>query len=283
MIELFPYDLLILATHCGDADGHRWTYKYTDSEGLNRTLVVDIALGIGDTEKDDLLAVTQFIRFHSLDGVLWDDPDRSERIRVGTALNDYAAWTRAGKLEPVSKERIPRVQDSAALKMFDHNYLALPRSVADKGNPIVISNACASWRELAGRFSFANARGYVGTLFPVGTSEAHDVVVGALGKHFDKALPHAFWSAQNGVYGGNVRRPYVVTGVYPQRLRVTKENVPIRILRLMRSALGDWRRRLAADIVGQENTHKAITAIVEYYERESDAFEANWFNSPRGR
>src|SRR5690606_25643550 len=50
MIELFPYDLLLIATHCGDVSGHRWTYEYEDSEGYLRTFVVDIALGIGRTE-----------------------------------------------------------------------------------------------------------------------------------------------------------------------------------------------------------------------------------------
>ena len=30
MIELFPYDLLIVATHCGDAPGYRWTYEFKD-------------------------------------------------------------------------------------------------------------------------------------------------------------------------------------------------------------------------------------------------------------
>lgn len=34
MIELFPYDLMIIATHCGDAPGYRWTYEFTDSEGI---------------------------------------------------------------------------------------------------------------------------------------------------------------------------------------------------------------------------------------------------------
>lgn len=50
MIELFPYDLMLIATHCGDASGYRWTYKFTDSEGLARTLVVDVAVGFGRTE-----------------------------------------------------------------------------------------------------------------------------------------------------------------------------------------------------------------------------------------
>jgi hypothetical protein len=34
--------------------GYRWTYEFTDSEGPPRKLVVDIALGIGATEDDEL-------------------------------------------------------------------------------------------------------------------------------------------------------------------------------------------------------------------------------------
>jgi hypothetical protein len=50
MVELFPYDLLLIATHCGDASGYRWTYEFTDSEGIDRTFVVDIAVGFGATD-----------------------------------------------------------------------------------------------------------------------------------------------------------------------------------------------------------------------------------------
>ena len=49
MIKLFPYDLLLIATHCGDPSGCRWTYEYEDTEGIQRTLVVDVAVGVGRT------------------------------------------------------------------------------------------------------------------------------------------------------------------------------------------------------------------------------------------
>jgi hypothetical protein len=90
MIEFFPFHLLIIATHCGDASGYRWTYEFTDSEGIDRKLVVDLAIGVGGTDDEDMLNVTQFTRFVSLDGVDWHDPKQKENLYVGRAR----AWLR---------------------------------------------------------------------------------------------------------------------------------------------------------------------------------------------
>jgi len=147
-------------------------------------------------------------------------------------------------MPPVHKEEIGRVLGSAAMMMWDHNYLPMPRALAAEGSPIIINNACVSWHELAGRFLFSNARAYVGTLFSVSDIEAESIVVSLLDKYFGKPLPHALWSAQNAVYGKDGdRRPYLVTGVYPQRLRVTREDVPRRILSRLRSGQKYWRQR----------------------------------------
>jgi hypothetical protein len=207
MIELFRYDLLIIATHCGDAPGYRWTYEFKDSEGVDRIFVVDIALGVGRTNDDNMLSVTQFIRFVSLDGVDWHDPQKSEKFYVGKSVLDFREMTRGHpphKLEPVKKETVPRVLGSAALKMHDQNMIMLPllpRALADEGTPIVINNACVSWHRLAKHFTFCNARAYIGTLFPVSQSEAQEAVVKLLDKHFGKPLPTALWSAQRDIYG----------------------------------------------------------------------------------
>jgi hypothetical protein len=160
MVELFPYDLLIIATHCGDTPGYRWTYEFKDSEGIDRRLVVDIAIGIANTNDPEMYNVTQFLRFVSLDGVDWHDPAKSKKLYVGTALTDFLDRTRGDGLKPVEKANIPRVVGAAALKM-DHNLLVIPRSIADEGTPIIINNACTSWHRLAETFTFGNARAYV--------------------------------------------------------------------------------------------------------------------------
>ena len=166
--------------------------------------------------------------------------------------------------------------------MFDHNFIALPRSLASEGTPIVINNACASWHRLAETFTFGNARAYVGTLFPVSTTEAHDVVVGVLDKYFGKPLPTALWAAQRRVYGKSIRRPYVITGVYPQRLRVTPRDVPADIMRELDKGARAWRAKLK-DVSPKDTIKaKAMREYLDFYERELRSFLQRWPRRPAG-
>ncbi|VWB42972.1 hypothetical protein BLA15816_01950 [Burkholderia lata] len=278
MVHLFPYDLLIFATHCGDVAGYRWTYNYSDSEGLQRELVVDIAVSFAETDDPDKLNVVQYTRFHSLDGIDWNDPLAKAKLHVGTAILDYLERTQNDDLAPTKKESLKRVKASAAMAMHDNNLLVLPRALAEHGSPIIINNACVSWHQLSERFICGGARAYVGTLYPVSDLEAESIVVNLLGKQWGKCLPHALWSAQNATYGtSSDRRPYVVTGVYPQRLRVTKEDVPVRVMRRMLSARDGWKQHLTA--ADNDDRRRQTLEVVKYYEREIEAFHQNWFSS----
>jgi hypothetical protein len=277
MMELFPYDLMIIATHCGDVDGYRWTYEYTDSEGIDRTLVVDIALGVGQTDDANMLSVTQFIRFVSLDGVDWHDPEKKKGLFVGRAILDYLERVRSSTapLKPVKKGTVPRVVGSSALKMRDHNLIVLPRALADEGTPIIVNNACASWHRLASDFLFGGARAYVGTLFPVTTLEAQEVIIKLLDKHVGKPLPAAVWSAQREVYRDDLRHPYVAAGIFPQRLRVKKQDVINRMVSHLSGTLLSWKGTLASVDPNDSEKVKSVRENIAYYEREL-AHIRNW-------
>jgi hypothetical protein len=279
MKELFPYDLLVIATHCGDAPGYRWTYEFVDTENIARIFVVDIAFGFGTTDDRDMIDVTQFMHFVSLDGVDWRDPVAKQRHYIGSAMRDFMARIAddaADPLEPVKKETIPRVAGSAALQMHDHNYISLPRAIAGRGTPIVINNACCSWHRLAGDYTFGNARAYIGTLFPVTGAEAYDVVVKLLDKHFGKPLAAALWSAQRQVYGNTARRPYIATGIFPQRLRPMRGDIPAHVVRCLSQSLRQWRAYLANAGSGTGRSKKSVQGIIRYHERELERSRRRW-------
>ncbi|WP_144421150.1 hypothetical protein [Ahrensia marina] len=272
-VELFPYDFLLFATHCGDTDGYRFTYEFNDSSGQTRRLVVDTAIGVARTNDPDMLNVMQFQRFHELDGVSWSDPKKSEKIEVGTAVKDFVELNQAKELEPVERELIPRVLGSAALKLADHNYIAMPRELADHGSPVIFNNACASWHQLSGRFMFAGARAYIGTLFPVTGTEAAQVAEFFVEHDEGIPLAEALWRAQNKTYDqSQMRRPYVMTGVYPQNLHVFQDDVPSYIQRRLESALDSWNEHTSQS----DFEKKLIAEIRDYYRSEIDWFKQKW-------
>lgn len=278
MVELFPYDLLIISTHCGDAPGWRWTYQFIDSEGLSRRLVVDLTIGVSIVPGDEKLDVTQYMRFVSLDGVDWNDPDKRAKLYFGTAMRDFIELKRGKELEPVKKEPVARVPGSAALKMADGNYLAIPLSLADHGSPIVLNNACASWHRLAKTFVFGNARAYIGTLFSVSDAEAQDVASRLLDRHFGKPLAIALWHAQNEVYERSVRRPYVLVGTHAQRLRTTATDAPMLILGRLRIALQHWTKRQKEIDPNDESKMRTINDYVRFLRNEIEGLHKRWIS-----
>jgi hypothetical protein len=275
VMEHFPYDLLIISTHCGDSSGYRWTYEFTDSEGLPRTLVVDLAVGFARTDDPEKLRVGQYMRFISLDGVDWTDRAAKAQMYVGKAMTDFMDRDRdpATELKPVKKDTVARVIGSAAMKMADSNLLFAQHTMAGVGTPIVINNACLSWHRLAHDMTFGGARAYIGTLFPITSAEAADVVTKALDDHWNKLLPIALWAAQREIYKSDPRRPYVVAGVFPQRLRVEARDYPQQIKRNIGRMLSGYREMLASTDKADVKRINAIKEVIKYLEREFDHFE----------
>ena len=275
MLEHFPYDLLIIATHCGDSSGYRWTYEFTDSEGLHRTVVTDLAVGFARTDDPEMLKVAHFFRFISVDGVDWTDRVAKSKLYVGNVIHDFNERLNDGpsKFEPIRKETVNRVVGSSAMRMSDSNLLFAQHSMANMGTPIVINNACLSWHRLAANMMYAGARAYVGTLFPVLSSEASEVVTKVLEAHWGKPLPVAVWSAQRDVYGSDLRRPYVVAGVFSQRLRIDPIDYPERIKRHLGETLAGYKDMLASlEPSGDANRIAALKDVIKIYEREYEHF-----------
>jgi hypothetical protein len=275
-VELFPYDLLLISTHCGDAPGRRLTYEFVDSEGIARTLVVDLAVGVASQPGDEMVDVTLFYSFVSLDGIPWNDPVRKANLYVGRAILDFAERDRNDpSFRPTRAENVERVPGSAALRMYDGNYISIPRQLAAGLSPIVINNACVSWHRLAVAFTVGNARAYIGTLFSVTEIEAQEFVSQVFGKHFGKSLAVAVWHAHNQIYGTSVRRPYAMFGCHFQRLRVTTSDAPREIIRVLERSLEAW-RRMRETSGASASEARAVADRVRFIEEELAGMRARW-------
>jgi hypothetical protein len=215
LLDLLPHDIIVLSSHAGDAPGERITYEYPDADGRWRRLVVDRALGIGHDAFDDKFMVMAYHRFHSLDGVDWRDQAGKAALPVGTAITTWSAM--GGPMDRndyiVEQQPIPRVIGSMAMQLHDGIWLFASHGFAPESAPLFINNSCWSWHELSQRTTFAGARGYVGSLFPITDVEAKEVGLALFSRHIGQELPRALWSTQRGIYGSSARRPYVMVGL----------------------------------------------------------------------
>ncbi|WP_316168415.1 MULTISPECIES: hypothetical protein [unclassified Bradyrhizobium] len=284
MMEHFPYDLLIFATHCGDSSGYRQTYEYKDSEGLHRTMVVDLAVGFQRTDDPEIVKVGHFFRFVSLDGVDWTDRAAKAKMYVGEAVHDFNRLMDGGPntFKYSKREMIDRVVGSSAMMMSDSNFIFAQHSIAGMGTPVIINNACVSWHRLAGDMTYAGARAYIGTLFPVTPIEASEVVTRLLDAHWGKPLAVALWAAQRDVYESSQRRPYVVSGVYPQRLRVEPLDYPARVRKRLKGNLAGWKGMIAELSKSDAKRIEAVEGIIRMHQRELQHFdETSRSNGPK--
>ena len=97
--------------------------------------------------------------------------------------------------------------------MHDHIWIPMIQGFPPSCSPMVINNGCSSWHELSKRFTFAGARAYVGTLFPVTEAEAQEVGALIFKQEFGVFMPTSLWASQNAVYGNRDRRPYAMVGL----------------------------------------------------------------------
>lgn len=240
-VEAYPYDLLLISTHAGEVEGYRRTYRFTDSEEIEREIMVDIAVSIGAISGTELYDVKEFIRYQSLDGIEWNDTEKKKDHYIGTAILDFNKLyeEHSDRLLLVSDETIPRVRGSMALKMFDSYYIPTPHLIADRNLPIIFNNACCSWITMSKNFIFAGARAYIGTIYDVTNAEAISVAKAFFSHHGWRPLPFVLWRAQRQVYGEN-RRPFVMLGPHFIRMRPSTINPIHYLVYTIRRAITEW-------------------------------------------
>ena len=94
---------------------------------------------------------------------------------------------------------------------------------------------------------------------------------------FGEPLTEALWSARREVYGdGSVRRPYIATGAFPQRLRPMRGDVPAYVARCLLRSLRQWEVYLARGGPRSDRSRKNVESIIRYYERELHHSRKRW-------
>ena len=177
-----PYDLLHICSHGGETDGYFVKQPFTDRDGKEHMLEYFEVVSFGPGEEPDMVKVERKMLFAALDGVAWADRPLSQYPRyVGDDLmqalrDDKETLKRMPVNVPIALSCHIQCHQSIHQGAFD--------TLAAYAHPIVFNNSCSSSHGLAASFLAAGARGYLGTLWNVGSKTAKTAAI----SFYDNAL-----------------------------------------------------------------------------------------------
>lgn len=216
-LQWYPYDLLYICSHAGKMDGQKLRIKFLDRYGKEHEIVIEEAVSFELTDEgegmDRMVEVMSFMRFVSIDGFDWRDKSEKSTVTKET-IEDFLTIDRTD-WQILEKEDIPYVRRSVKIGLADGDYQATFHALASGEVPIIFNNACVSFYEFAGKFFFAGARSYIGTLTNVDTHKAKQVAQEFFKNISDsKSLPVLLWETQKKVYDDPKNRVYVHVGTH---------------------------------------------------------------------
>lgn len=239
-VQYFPHDFLLFSSHAGEAPGEQLVFRFVDSGGVEREVIVDSVLNLYWDSDIEMVRVEIFDTFVSVDGVSWVDTERKRELNLGAVIEEFTRLRHSEpRLQEVESRPISRVRFAMALKMYDGLYMPALHSMADGWHPIVMNNCCNSWHEMAMGFLFGGARAYLGSLFQVYNSDAI-AFTSAFFRHSDShSLAEAIHLAQDDVCGKG-RRIYVLVGPHFCRIQPPQVDPVLSVVQSLQGASSSW-------------------------------------------
>ena len=161
----FPYDFLHISSHGGEVDGSLVAVTFDSRDGERHVIEYDEVVGIARTyDGSGLFNVQHKAIFKTLDGLEWGSAKLRERdlpdVVYVDAMHAIFDGVNVSERERSHKEQVP---GGCAIVCNDGYHMAMFRTIAAYGNPIIFNNTCSSWSGTNHFFLSGGAIAYIGT------------------------------------------------------------------------------------------------------------------------
>jgi hypothetical protein len=177
----YPYDVLHICSHGGEAQGYFVVQTYMDRMGSQHNVEYYEVIQI-DPVDGKVAQVTRKMIYHRFDGHKWGSLAlRQIPQYVFIDMNLAMRENEEGVVRvPVNYP----IAFSCHIRCRDGLHQGAFQTLSDIGRPLVFNNTCSSSHELSPIFVSAGARCYLGTLWEVG----NDTAVNAAKTFYNKAM-----------------------------------------------------------------------------------------------
>jgi hypothetical protein len=245
----YPYDVLHICSHGGETDGYHCIKEFKDRYGISHRVEFDevVAFCPVYTEKDKV-SVTQKEFPRRLDGFEWMSPELAAQKYPSYIFEDlWAALADDDAAQPVRTPATDAIAGSCCIVCTNGIHQGTFERLASDHFPFVFNNTCLSWREIAASFLDAGCRGYIGTLWPVGTHSASEAARMFYQYCWSQPIVKAFYEMSKSIDSLADKNVYLFWGLHFSSIYRPEQQSNERIVAQLMTASADWKGKLGRD------------------------------------
>jgi hypothetical protein len=244
----YPYDVLHICSHGGETGGYHCVKKFKDRYGVSHRVEFDevVAFGPVYTEKGKV-SVTEKEFPRRLDGFEWMSPELAAQKYPTYIFEDLWAALADNAVQPVRTPAKKTIADSCCIVCTNGIHQGTFERLASDHFPFVFNNTCLSWREIAASFLDAGCRGYIGTLWSVGSDSASEAARVFYQRCWSRPVVKAFHEMSNMISSLADKNIYLFWGLHFSSIFRAEERSNERVVAQLMTATADWKSKLSRE------------------------------------
>lgn len=275
LAEYFPSDILLFSAHAGEQSGERVKVKFKTPDNKTHEIVYDRVLNFVGTDEHEMIQVQEFMRFVSMDDVPWpiadDVPLRDELV----AAHKFYITSKDDEWEVSKIKDVGPLKASDSLGMSQGAYFPTLHNCGGHVYPLVVGNACSTWRECSIRFSFAGASVFIGTALDISNAIAMEVVPSFFRRMCKgQGLAYALFHSQKSFIDDLGYTPYLMHGYLHTKLpplQPFSKNGSI-VLRSLLKSKARWGSEIQS-LPKTEEGYEKVQRVIRFLDREISHFK----------
>ncbi|MGJ1269513.1 hypothetical protein ACR78G_20130 [Sphingobacterium spiritivorum] len=241
-IKEFPFDILHICSHGGEASGYSVVKTFVDRYGGSHIVEFDEVVSFAPSHNEKLVPVTIKKLWRKFDGLVWGSKALKD---IGYRHEIFVDMLKA--MDDVKKDERTRkdvVPNSCAIKCADFYYQGIFDSIAAMRSPFVFNNTCWSWIDIADSFLAGGSRAYIGTLWKVDNVVAKQVAEEFYSNAFDKTIIQALYNSLASTKGNENENIFMLWGLHFSTIGIDNEikDVKLKVASRLLISLEEWKK-----------------------------------------
>lgn len=243
-VKEFPFDLLHVCSHGGEAWGYSVKKEFTDRKGDVHVIEYDEVVSFAPSAIELLIPVTIKMLPRLFNGIVWGSTEFVSKKFPHYIFTDMHKELKS--VEAKDRKRKEIIPYSSTIKCSDFHYQGMFNILAAFHSPIIFNNTCWSWSDIANSFLEVGARFYIGTLWEVDNMIAKSTAELFYNKISDETIVNSLYNSLAYTKGNKNENIYIMWGLPFTTLRadMSIKSSKKHVAELMLNSLSIWRSKI---------------------------------------